>query len=153
MATWYSKVTSDISKLPDCIDYYDQQLIEARSHISVHGNVEKNNAALPGWVEMYFAQLQDIEAIIRWMELELRRIRRKYFQKYLEGYNKALTSRDAEKYTDGENEVVDWEILINNIALVRNQYIGVIKGLEQKGYSLNNIVRLRTAGMEDTNIG
>ena len=76
-----------------------------------------------------------------------------YFSKYLEAYNRALTSRDAEKYVDGEDEVVDFETLINEVALLRNRWLGIMKALESKNFMLGHIVRLRAAGMEDITIG
>jgi hypothetical protein len=54
----------------------------------------------------------------------------KHFQKYLEAYNRALTSRDAEKYAEGEDEVIDMEVLINEVALLRNRWLGILKGLD-----------------------
>ena len=74
------------------------------------------------------------------------------FQKYLEAYARQLTSRDASLYTEGEEEVVDFETIINSVALIRNQYLGIIKGLESKNFMLGHIVRLKTAGMEDVTI-
>jgi hypothetical protein len=64
-----------------------------------------------------------------------------------------LSSRDAEKYTEGEDEVIDMEVLINEIALMRNRWLGVMKALESKNFMLGHIVRLRAAGMEDITIG
>ena len=64
-----------------------------------------------------------------------------------------MTSRDAEKYVDGEDEVVDFETLINEVALLRNKWLGIMKGLEAKQWQMGHIVRLRTAGMEDITIG
>ncbi len=72
-----------------------------------------------------------------------------YFQKYLENYPRALTSRDAEKYADGEDEVIDFETIINEVALVRNKWLGLMKGLESKNFMIGHVSRLRTAGMED----
>jgi hypothetical protein len=60
-----------------------------------------------------------------------------------------LTSRDAEKYADGEDEVIEYETLINEIALLRNRWLGILKGLDAKQWQMGHIVRLRTAGMED----
>ena len=74
---------------------------------------------------------------------------KKHFQKYLENYNRALTSRDAEKYVDGEDEVIDFETIINEVALVRNKWLGLLKGIESKNFMLGHVTRLRTAGMED----
>ena len=43
--------------------------------------------------------------------------------RYLEGYNRVLTSRDAEKYVDGEEEVVEFEMLINEMC-IRDRFKG-----------------------------
>lgn len=151
--TWYSKVTADLSHLPDFISHYENELLSAKNDVKVYGNVEKNIAALPGITEYRFNQLQEIEAVLRYLEIQLRKIRRKHFQKYLEKYNRNLSSRDAEKYVDGEDEVIDYEVLINEVALLRNKWTGVIKALESKNFMLGHVVRLRTAGMEDISIG
>jgi hypothetical protein len=150
---WYSRITQDLSLLPDFITHYETEIAGARSGVKVYGNVEKNIAALPGITELYFGQLQEIEAVLNYLNIQLRQIRRKHFQKYLEGYARALTSRDAEKYVDGEQEVIDFEVLINEVALVRNKYLGVMKGLEAKSFMLGHLVRLKTAGMEDFTVG
>jgi hypothetical protein len=149
MSTWYSKVCANLGEIPSFIAYYEDQLEEARRDISVKGNVEKNLAALPGHTEHRFNQLQEIEAILNYLNIQLRQIRRKHFQKYLEHYARALTSRDAEKYVDGEQEVVDFETIINDVALIRNKWLGIMKAMESKNFMLGHIVRLRAAGMED----
>ena len=150
--TWYNKVTQDISYLPDFIDHYNRELESAKYECGIKGVVERNISALPGITEHRFNQLQEIEAVLNYMNIQLRKIRRKHFQKYLENYQRALSSRDAEKYVDGEDEVIDYETLINEIALLRNKWSGVMKGLDTKQWQLGHIVRLRTAGMEDVTI-
>lgn len=149
---WYTQISSDLSVIPDFISHHDAQLYAAKSDVKISGNIERNIAALPGITERLFNQLQEVEAVLEFLNLQLRKLRRKHFQKYLEAYNRALTSRDAERYTDGEEEVVDFETLINSVAFLRNQYLGVIKGLEQKSFALGHITRLRTAGMEDISL-
>jgi uncharacterized protein YfdQ (DUF2303 family) len=149
MSTWYSKVVSNLGEIPNFIAYYEHELNQARMDITVKGNVEKNLAALPGHTEHRFNQLQEIEAILNHLNIQLRQIRRKHFQKYLEHYARALTSRDAEKYVDGEQEVIDYETIINEVALLRNRWLGIMKAMESKNFMLGHIVRLRAAGMED----
>ena len=132
--------------------YYDNELISAKADVKVSGNVEKLIASLPGMTENRFNQLQEIEAVLNYLHIQLRKIRRKHFQKYLEAYNRALTDRTAEKYVDGEQEVVDFETIINDVALLRNRWLGIMKGLEAKQWQMGHIVRLRTAGMEDITV-
>ncbi len=146
---WYTKITADLAIIPDFITHYESELISAKTDVKISGNVEKSISALPGITEHRFNQLQEIEAVLNFLNIKLRKIRRKHFQKYLEAYNRVLTSRDAEKYVDGEDEVIDFETIINEVALLRNRWLGVMKGLDAKQWQMGHIVRLRTAGMED----
>jgi hypothetical protein len=149
---WYNQVTQDLSKLPDFISFYDSELEKAKFECSIRGKLEKQISDLPGLTEHRFNQLQEIEAILNYLNIQLRKIRRKHFQKYLESYPRALSSRDAEKYVDGEDEVIDYETLINEVALLRNKWLGLIKGLESKNFMLGHVTRLRTSGMENISL-
>jgi len=148
----YCRVVADLGNIPDFITHYEQELTDAKGDCRVGGLIEKNITALPGITEHRFNQLQEIEAVLNYLNIQLRKIRRKHFQKYLEGYARALTSRDAEKYVDGEDEVIEFETLINEVALLRNRFLGILKGMESKNFMLGHIVRLRAAGMEDVQV-
>jgi hypothetical protein len=63
-----------------------------------------------------------------------------------------MSSRDAEKYSDGEPEVLEMQKLINEFALVRNTFQGLIKAIDTKNFMISNITRLRVAGMEDASV-
>ena len=146
---WYSQVSRDISKIPDAIQYFENELVDARTEVKLKGNVERAAAEMPGIVEHRFNQLQEIEAILNYLNIELRRLRSQFFKKYLENYQRALSSRDVEKYVDGEEDIVDYEKIINEFALMRNKWLGVLKALDQKQWQITNVVKLRVAGMED----
>jgi hypothetical protein len=146
---WYNRVVQDLGNIPGFIVHFENELADAKFDCTIKGHLEKNIASLPGITELRFNQLQEIEAILNYLNIQLRKIRKKHFQKYLENYPRALTSRDAEKYVDGEDEVIDFETIINEVALVRNKWLGLMKGLESKNFMLGHVSRLRTSGMED----
>jgi len=146
---FYNRITADLSVIPEFIEYFENELIVARSEIKIKGKVESALSNLPGETEQRFNQLQEIEAVLEYLNIQLRKIRQRHYKKYLESYNRALTSRDAEKYAEAEDEVIDMETIINEVALVRNKWLGVMKGIESKNFMLGHVVRLRTAGMED----
>jgi hypothetical protein len=149
---WYSEVSRDISKIPEAIQHFEVELSQARQEVKLTGNVERAAASMPGIVEHRFNQLQEIEAILEYLNIELRRLRSSFFKKYLENYQRALSSRDVEKYVDGEADVVDYEKIINEFALLRNKWLGVLKALDQKQWQITNVVKLRVAGMEDATL-
>ena len=150
--SWYAKVSKDIAHLPTCLDHFYNELDDAKLEVKVHGNVERASAALPGIVEHRFNQLQEIEAVLEYLNIELRRIRSKAFKKYLENYQRVLSSRDCEKYVEGEADVVDMEKIINEFAMLRNQWLGIVKALDIKQWQLSNIIKLRAAGLEDISL-
>lgn len=150
--SWIAEISKDISKLPDFTLFFNKELSDAKKEITIKGNVERNLASLPGIMEHRFNQLQEVEGVLKYLEIQLNKIRQKHFQKYLESYNRSLSSRDAEKYADGESEVIDYQNIINEVAFIRNQYLGILKGIESKNYMLGHLVKLKTAGMEDFSI-
>jgi hypothetical protein len=149
---WYNKISKDISYIPDAVLYYEAELQVAKADARIAGNIEKAAASMPGIVEQRFGQLQEIEAILEYLNIELRRLRSQHFRKYLESYQRALTSRDCEKYVDGESDVVDFEKIINEFALLRNKWLGITKALDIKQWQMSNIIKLRVAGMEDASL-
>jgi hypothetical protein len=128
--SWYAKVSKDLAHLPNCLTHFYDELEDARLEVRVHGNVEKASASLPGIVEQRFNQLQEIEAVLEYLNIELRRVRSKAFRKYLENYQRALSSRDCEKYVDGEADVVDMED--NADELTGPLYHGVLPLISKK---------------------
>jgi hypothetical protein len=149
---WYNKVAKDISNIPDAVEYFETELMTARYECRITGSLEKAAASMPGIVEQRFTQLQEIEAILEYLNIELRRLRSSHFRKYLETYARALSSRDVEKYVEGEADVIDMEKIINEFALLRNKWLGITKALDQKQWQITNIIKLRVAGMEDATL-
>jgi hypothetical protein len=135
------------------MDHFENEIQQARYELSMKTKtLEKHEAELPGIVENRFSQLQEAEAILEYLNIELKKLRSKHFRLYFEHYNKQLSSRDAEKYADSEPEVVNMHILVNEFALVRNNYLGIIKALEHKGYMMGHVTKLRVSGLDDAMI-
>jgi hypothetical protein len=153
MSEWYRRVSGNISELPDAITYFESELNKAKMETSLKGNLETNSRLMPGIVEHRFNQLQEIEAILEYLNILLRKKRSEVFRKYTENYNRALTSRDADRYVDGDDEVYQYQLLVNEFAMVRNKFLGLMKAIDAKQFQINNITKLRVAGMEDTTLG
>lgn len=135
------------------MEYFEKELEDAKREVAVKGaTIEKLASSLPAYVETRYSQLQEIEAILEYLNINYRKVRAAAFKGFLENYNKALTPRDAEKYADGDPSVVAAAMLVNEIALLRNKYIAIHKGMDVKNWQLSNIVKLRCAGLDDARI-
>ena len=67
--TWYNKIVQDLSNIPDALEYYEGELIDAKKDVKIKGILEKNSSELPGVVEHRFNQLQEIEAILQFLNM------------------------------------------------------------------------------------
>ncbi len=149
---WYNRCRDDMSLLPDMVEFFNKELADAQTETKIRGSLEKNSQDLPGIVSHRFNQLQEIESVLKFLNVKYDKMRSDHYRRYLERYNRELSDRSIEKYIDGESDIVDMNNLINEVALVRNKYLGIMKGLDAKGFSLGNITRLRIAGMNDAEL-
>lgn len=153
MSLWYRKVTKSLAEIGPCIDYYELEIDTARTELTMRTKtIEKHEAELPGIIEHRFNQLQEIEAILEFLNIEHHKLTSKKFREFLEHYNKTLSSADAKKYAEGDVDVVNMALLVNEFALVRNKYLGIMKGLDTKGFMLGHVTKLRVAGLDDAMI-
>lgn len=157
MSTWYIRVLSasdnDREKvLGNALVFFENELQLAKKEIALGGNIEAACAKLPAFIERRYGQLQELEAILRLFEIEHRRVKFNKLKGYLESYNKQLTTSTAEKYAEADTDVIALQKIINHIALMRNNFLGILKSLDNKAFQLNNVVKLRTAGLEDAEI-
>ncbi len=154
MNEWFKIIVTNghVERLDEAILYFEDELKEARKECAIKGSLEQASARLPGHFEYRYAQLKEIEAILRYMDTELKKIRSVFFKKYKETYNTELIARDIEKYIDGENDVVAWSMATNSLMLIRDQFIGVTTALDTKNWQIGHIVKLRIAGIEDARL-
>lgn len=150
---WYNRVVEDLGEVPSAIDYFNHELESAQHEPKISGSIEKSAQDLSGIMAHRFGQLQEIEAILKHLNIRYDKMRSDHYRKYLERYNRDLSDRSIEKYIDGEDDIVGMATIINEVSLVRNRYLALIKGLDIKQFQISNIVKLRVVGMEDAHLG
>ncbi|SOK58549.1 hypothetical protein [Yersinia phage fHe-Yen9-04] len=149
---WHWIIKDDKTKIIDMVEFFENELEDARREIKQIGLIETIAQRLPAYHEQRFSQLQQVETVLEILEIEMRQLESEKFKHLLEHYKRALTSSDCKKYVDGDPEVVALSQLIADVSYIRNQLAGVVKSLEMKAFQINNIVRLRAAGIEDARI-
>ncbi len=156
MSYWYGKVTSEEKcgeAVVEAVLHFESELELARQELAMKGSLEKLMAAMPGITEYRFNQLQEVNAILEYLNIQRRKAYKEKYHHFLENYNRQLSATQLDVYVGATPEVVKWDNLINHIALIRNKYNGILKALEQKSFSLSNISRLRVAGLDDAQLG
>lgn len=149
---WYNLITDDLSRIPDAMLFFEKEVESSKIETKIIGSLEKNSQELSGQTAYRYGQLQELEAILKYLNIQYDKMRSVHYRKYLEHYNKVLTDRSIEKYIDGENDIVNMGILINEVSLMRNKFLATLKGLDVKQYQIGHIVKLRTAGLENVSM-
>lgn len=147
---WFNQIKNDLSVLPDMVDYFLNELADAAIETKIFGSLERSAQDLPGIVGHRYGQLQELEAILKHLNTKYDKMRSDHYRRYNERYNRELSDRSIEKYIDGEQDIVDMSDVVNEVALLRNRYLGITKAMEMKSYMLGHITRLRVAGMNDS---
>ena len=60
-----------------------------------------------------------------------------------------MSSNDVKQYIDGDKNIMDLQLIINDIALVRNKFISITKALDVKNWQLSNVTKSLCAGLND----
>ncbi|MBY5962103.1 hypothetical protein [Marinobacter nauticus] len=149
---WLEILEQDDTQIDRFCAEYLAQVEQAKAELGIDGHVEKLARQMPAITDKRFSQLQEIEAVLEHYNIKIKAVRSHHYKQYLEHYKRALSSRDVEKYIDGEQDVVELMIIINRVALVRNKFAGITKALEIKHFQITNIVKLKAAGLDDTDI-
>lgn len=152
---WFDTITGDngLRHIPDAVTYYKSELDDAMKETEIKGSFAKLSSELPGIMAYRFGQLQELEAILEYIDILRDQARQRAFKMYLENYAKSLSSRDAEKYAGADQTVYEYSLLYNQINLLKQKFLGITKGLESKHYNLGYLAKLKEAGMEDYYIG
>ena len=155
MTSWYAKVINDptFDSVLDACDYFDAEYENAAREIDINllrgQRVEEVAKRLPGLVGYRCRQMQELDAILDYVEIKQLAVKGARRRHYLEHYNRALTPSTAEKYVECDEEVLALAMLYNQVKLVRNKFQALSKEHEYLHFEIGNITKLLAAGVND----
>jgi len=156
VSVWYQRIVAnpdDISLIDHACEYFEREYQAGVKEIDVASlrgeRVEQVHKQLPGLYGYRHAQLQELEAILSYLEIRQTAIRGQRRRHYIEHYNRALNPTTAEKYVEADDEVLALRLLSNQVALIRNYYLGLTKRHEFLEFRLGDITKLIVAGVND----
>lgn len=148
MTNYLKLIKENANNVPTVLSYFEEEYEKAREEVKIKGNLQRCISELSSLYEMRFAQLQELEAIMEFFDIKLKGIRSSLYQKLMNNSQRALTSNDIKQYIDGDKNIIDLQLIINDIALVRNKFISLTKGFESKNWQLSNLTKLHCAGLD-----
>ena len=151
---WFRIIQNDLSSLPEALDWYLEELNGGQEAISINGNLMSQNQIHPGLIAYYDAMHTDLDMILELVERNYRITRGTILKQWAEDppTSKKLSTTEQKEIVETEPDVMEAFELVQEVKYVYSHYSSLLKALEQRGYTLNNIVKLRLANMEEVEV-
>ena len=134
----------------DRLPAYEQKLQDAEPIFKLENRrLEEIARTLPHYQVSYDQTYQELKALEEWLNNIKEKKIAKYWKKYLEGYQRTLTSRDIQAYIAGEKEIVELNQIIIEVTLLKSNALSVVEAVKNLGWMLGHITKLRVAEMQD----
>lgn len=160
MSDWYRKVANTdeadfeatLVAVAEALAHFEGEVDEGLKELQPSGRLWNIAKAIPGTMAYRYTQLQELEATLELLEQRATKKQSEHKRRYLEHYARTLSDRTAGEFAAAEDEVCNLRALINEVALTRNKFLGLTKGLESLHYQIGHLVKMREAGIEDATI-
>jgi hypothetical protein len=153
---WYRRVfdeTDDLKQLDIVVHaclYYEAMVPDAKAFLSPpDGLITKVAMMMPGITAENYSRMTDLEIMLEHVTNYENRVKGQKVIWYLEHYQRALSDTQAKNYADVSDEVQAIRSIRNRVASVRNEFLGISKGLEVMHFQLSNVTKLKAVGLED----
>jgi hypothetical protein len=145
-------LTNDnLAPILEAFDYYMKEYEEAKveaDELMKRGNrLDEASRRIPGMAGYRFAQLQEIEQLLNFLENRENRLLGVKRRTYKEHYPRIMNDSMIEKYAETDPELLDLAEIRNLFALVRNKFLSITKQHEYIHYQINNLTKLREKGI------
>jgi DNA-directed RNA polymerase subunit F len=150
---WLQRIVNDAKNLElvlDAVAHFQREYEDGKSILQVKGQrIEVKLTRIASEIEYYYATYQEIEMILAHMDKQVEREIVDQTQNYMDHYNRKISEQTARKYAEVHDETLVLAAVRMQVAMVRNDFMALFKGLETLSFKLKDIVELRKAMLDD----
>lgn len=144
-----SQLKKDLSNLPDILIDYQNKLEGWEDNLVVEGKtLERANSEQPAWISYYDQIRLELEILNDYMEMEVKRSKSRAIKKLYKHSEREYGERMVDKIIEDDPEYcIRQEMYLYS----REMYLkakSIVDNFAHRGYSLNNIVKVRVAQLE-----
>ena len=111
--------------------------------------LEEIMRTLPFYQSSYDQAYQDMKALEEWVTNIKDKKIGKLWKKYTEGYSRQLSSRDIQAYIGADQEIVELNQILIEVAVLKNSLNAIVEALKQMGWMVGHITKLRVSELQD----
>lgn len=140
----------NLNKIPGRIALYEQLIDAAEPCFQLEGkgleNACKNHAKDLMFYDMMFQECKTIEETIKYM---IEGLESSLYRKINDSSQKALGTREIQLYIKSEPQYISAVEILLEVVHTKRKLESIVEALKSMGWSLNNIVKLRIAQLEN----
>ena len=137
-------------QLLSIITKYEGYVDASEQYFKIEGvKLEEVCRTLPKNLAVYDRHYQEMKTHEEWMMVKREKIQSKLWKKFLEGYPRALASKDIQMYIQGDPEYVEFTEIILEVANIKAKLQSLVKAFENMSWMLGHITKLRIAELQD----
>ena len=151
---WFPEVLKDIDKVADAIAWYEEELKTGFEEVDISGSLMGANQRQPGLIAYYDALQADLDALYALMERHHKTMKSLKLRELANAppTNVRVTATDLKAMAETDPDVAGAEEIAAIVGDLYKQFSALMKALDQRGYALANITKIRIAGMEEVEV-
>jgi len=150
MSTYLELIKEDLNNIDKVINLYNQDLVDYKSNLVImHKRIDIAVMEQAGWYSYYDTKRVELKTIYDYIGMQLDKVHSILWKKFTEKHSRELTQKDKDVYIKQDPAYMDMAIILLHTKEVYEQYVSVVESFKMRGYSLNNLTKLRVAQQED----
>ena len=148
-----STIKSDHSNLPDILEYYENQLKDAKENLKLDGkNIEAANVEQPSWLAYYDQIRVELEYLLQIYDMRVKVARAAARQHISKNSSYSYGQQELEKMVDGDPKYLTVNQYFIEVRATTERARSVVEAFAQRSYSLNNITKIRVAEVQNVTL-
>lgn len=148
-----SDVKLRYKNLAKILGSYINEIGNIEQKIQIKGKtLEQANKENPSEYYYYDKRRVELSTLVKYFEREIDRVRGKLFRGFTENNPRDISDRAKDKYIDCEQAYLDVHEYFLEVKEIYEEYVAICEAFKTRGYSLNNITKIRVASLENAEL-
>lgn len=153
MSGWFQRISSNPSNLESLVEaiaYFEREYQDGLADLKMDGkHIWTESKKLPGFMAYRYGQYRELQAIVDYLDIRIRRAVKDAMKNIWDTYNKTMSERMVEKWAENDEDVTSLKLIRIEFNLLFEKFAGLTKGMEQLHFQIGHLVKMREAGIED----
>ena len=143
------KLAKDLSNFDAVLDVYKKEIEECEDRVAIRGKtLETALKEQPAWSAYYGERAAELSTLVKYMDMQVNKIRGQHTVRYKENYNPALSERMMDKYIDKEEDYLDMYESYLEVKELHEKYLQILEAFNRRGFALRDITQARINEIE-----